>query len=113
MNPTPILQTSPAFARCRCNARPEKSQSSCSSSAAYTPMQLCGHGDDGASVANGTPNGTNTSFVRAFAATECALPKVGTFWIHVLVCASITPSDGPLARPGFVSRRGSSARHRG
>src|SRR5262245_48080265 len=56
----------------------------------YTPMQPAGHGDAASAV-----SGTYTSFVRAFAATECEFRAVATFWIHRLVSASTTPSTGP------------------
>ena len=57
-----------------------------------------GVGDVGLAV-----NGTYTSLVREFAATECEFGAVGTFWIHTFVAASTTPSTGP---PGlFLAAR--------
>ena len=61
-------------------------------------MHPAGHGDVALAV-----NGTNTSLVRRFAATECEFVAVATFWIQRFVDASTTPSTGP---PGlFLAAR--------
>src|SRR3979490_1068878 len=49
-------------------------------------------------------SGTKACLDTESAATECAPGAVGTFSIHLLVLASITPSTGPPGWPRVAAR---------